>query len=366
MTVQAIVFHGASAALELVEMPDPDLQLGEALVSVRLATLCGSDLHTYTGARQETVPCVLGHEAVGTVAAISGDLKDVLGQPVQVGDRVVWSVAVSCGQCALCQAGIPQKCLTLKKYGHALFDEERGPAGCLASHVHLWPGTAVVRVPESLPDAIAAPAMCATATVAAAFRRAGKLTPPSQLVVLGAGMLGITACAMAADAGVQTIIACDHQSERLERAMQFGATRGMILPQDFDQLLQDLGDGCNLVLEFTGDPDVTRQGLDLLGVGGTMVLVGAVFPTAAVPIDPETVIRRMLTITGVHNYAPEDLQKAIEFLARTESRYPFAALVEGQYPLEAVMDALDYALEHRPFRVGIVPANPEESRTTES
>lgn len=68
-----------------------------ALVRVSLCTVCGSDLHTFTGRRKEKTPCVLGHEPVGVVEEVNGDLRDVTGDPVRVGDRVVWSVAVSCG-----------------------------------------------------------------------------------------------------------------------------------------------------------------------------------------------------------------------------------------------------------------------------
>lgn len=68
-----------------------------ALVRVSLCTVCGSDLHTFTGRRKEKTPCVLGHEPVGVVEEVNGDLRDVTGDPVCAGDRVVWSVAVACG-----------------------------------------------------------------------------------------------------------------------------------------------------------------------------------------------------------------------------------------------------------------------------
>ncbi len=80
---------------------------------------------------------------------------------------------------------------------------------------------------------------------------------------------------------------------------------------------------------------------------------GAVFPTPALSIFPEMVIRKHLTIRGVHNYAPQDLAAALSFLSQMHQNYPFSDLVGQEFPLSEVKSALEYACRERPFRVAV-------------
>jgi alcohol dehydrogenase len=365
--VRAAIFDGPGRPFRVEPVERPELQPGEALVRVSLCTVCGSDLHTFTGRRKERTPSVLGHEPVGVVEEVTGALHDVNGEPVRVGDRVAWSVAVSCGGCFFCERGLPQKCQSLRKYGHEPITPQCGPVGGLSTHCHLLSGTAIVKVPAELPDAVAAPAGCATATVAAALRVGGLLVtsggrkPPvsaladkhSVLAVFGLGMLGLTACAWGEALGL-TVIACDVNDARLARATQFGAAHTAKL-----DMLPDLaksltgGRGADVALELSGSADAARMALDVLRVGGTAVWAGTVAPTEPVPVFPEEVVRRCLTVTGIHNYAPHDLAAAIEFLAANHDRYPFAELVVKSFPLAEVDAAFRYAEAERPVRVAL-------------
>lgn len=375
--VRAAIFDGPGAPLRVEPTTRPVLQPGEALVRVSLCTVCGSDLHTFTGRRKEKTPCVLGHEPVGVVEEVRGELRTVDGEPVRVGDRVVWAVAVSCGTCFFCTRGLPQKCTALRKYGHEAITPQCGPVGGLSTHCHLLQGTAIVKVPAELPDEVAAPAGCATATVAAVLRAAHQgtgdrgqgsekqqtsapfLTPdPCPLttgvvVVFGLGMLGLTACAWL-DALGATAIACDVNESRLAQASRFGA-RHLAKPDALAEVVSSLtqGRGADAALELSGSPQAAVAALDVLRVGGTAVWAGAVFPVDSVSIAPETVVRRCLTLTGVHNYAPHDLAHAVRFLAESHTRFPFAELVAKSFPLENVNDAFRFAESERPVRVGV-------------
>jgi D-arabinose 1-dehydrogenase-like Zn-dependent alcohol dehydrogenase len=155
-------FEGAGQPMRAGELPLPtELQPGEVLVKLRLATICGSDLHTVAGHRQEATPAILGHEGVGEIVAIGGGRTGL-----QPGDRVTWTIADSCGHCLPCTVyGLPQKCDQLFKYGHAALDNGSGLNGCYASHILLRPGTHIVKVPDDLPDALVAPVNCALATM---------------------------------------------------------------------------------------------------------------------------------------------------------------------------------------------------------
>ena len=187
VSTRSQVFHGPGQPLTL-ERRDLDFEPapGEALVAIDLATICGSDLHTIDGTRAEQTPCVLGHEAIGRVvrAGSSRDLK--------AGDRVTWSIADSCGDCLPCTAhGLPQKCERLFKYGHASLEDGAGYNGCYASHIVLRPGTHIARVPDKVPDSIAAPANCALATMVHAVEHLPEGL--SSVLIQGGGLLGLCA-----------------------------------------------------------------------------------------------------------------------------------------------------------------------------
>jgi alcohol dehydrogenase len=320
-------FDGPGRPLRRAEFPHPELAAGEAWVRVRLATVCGSDLHTYHGHRGQPTPVVLGHEIVGEV-------EDSRRPDLSPGDRVVWAVCVACGDCRPCLRQLPQKCDRLRKYGK----EPGGPLGGLATHVHLMAGTEVVTVPPGLPDEVAAPAMCAGATAAACLRAAG---PADTLLVTGAGLLGLTAAAMAASAGTRVAV-CDPDERRLNEATRFGAS---------DQWPDEIA----AAVEMSGATDPARFALTQLRVGGTLVLAGAVSPAEPLALDPQDVVRRCLTIRGVHNYTPRDLNAAVGWLTAHHARFPFAEQVSHTFPLADAEAAFRFAATERPVRVGIMP-----------
>jgi putative phosphonate catabolism associated alcohol dehydrogenase len=359
--IRAALFDGPGLPLRFESFPRPKLATGEGLARISLCTICGSDLHTFAGRRTGPSPCVLGHESVGIIEELNGELLDVAGEPLQIGDRVAWSVAVSCGRCYYCIHGLWQKCESLRKYGHERVAPGEGPLGGLATHCHLLSGTKLVKVPAGLPDRVAAPAGCATATIAAAWRvgllTAGKgslASLPSTVVVIGLGMLGLTACAWIAANGC-IAIACDRDELRLSQAKRFGATLTS-KPETLLELVRanTEGRGADLTLELSGSASAARLSLQVPRLGGTTLWIGAVAPTEPVSILPEELVRRCLTVIGIHNYAPIDLASAIAFLAGNHTRFPFAELVSQSFPLDSASIALEFAEKERPIRVAIL------------
>jgi putative phosphonate catabolism associated alcohol dehydrogenase len=350
MNATAAVFFTPDRPLELTAFPLPQLLNGEALVEVDCCTLCGSDLHSISGARSVPAPTILGHEIVGHVVGVQGTVSDVTGQPVNAGDRVSWSIAASCGCCFFCDVGPQQKCEQLFKYGHQQISNDYPLSGGLATHCHLVAGTTIVKVPESLADVIASPAGCATATVAAALRTAGSWDGKT-IVIHGAGMLGLTAAAMARSRGAAHVIVTDLDAARVQQAASFGATHPSL---DSLNELTD-GRGADIVLDMSGSPDAMESSIDLLRIGGRLILVGAVFPARPLSLQADQLVRRMLRVEGVHNYEPVDLQVAFEFLAETAGQYPFAELIGREFTLEQINEAVAYASKSGAYRVAIRP-----------
>lgn len=320
---------------------------GEVLVRVDLATVCGSDLHTVGGARPSPAPAVLGHEQVGTVLGVGeGGARCVDGTAVAPGMRVVWSVTASCGTCDRCARGLAHKCRRLRKYGHEPLLHSAPLTGGFATHCVILPGTAVVAVPDGLPDAVAAPASCATATAAAALAAAGPLAG-RQVLVTGAGMLGLTAVAMAGTEGALVVVS-DPDPVRREQALAFGAAAVYEGPPPAQEV--------DVALEFSGQAVAVQVCLDALAVGGTAVLVGSVAPGEPVTLSPERLVRGLHTVIGVHNYRPADLVTAVGFLTAHHKAFPFAELVGSAYALDHVGAAVDAARRAVVPRQALAPA----------
>lgn len=309
---------GGPARLAIHRVQVPDLTAGEMLVRVVLATVCGSDVHTVTGRRHAPCPSVLGHEAVGVVVATGADAV------AAVGDRIIWSVTVPCARCSRCIAGRSAKCLSVRKVGHEAFDGDWALSGAYAEHIVLPAGTPVAAVPERVPDAAAAPVACATSTVMATVEAAGSVAGQRVLIV-GAGMLGMAAVAAYSDAGAEVRVT-DPDPDRMALAGGFGAT-------------PDPGGPVDVAVDFSGVATAVSAALDRLDVGGRLVLAGSVTPGPAIAVDPEQVVRRWLTVTGVHNYEPRHLAAALDLVDRTITVLRWESLVGAPLSLDEIADA---------------------------
>jgi alcohol dehydrogenase len=386
LVARAAVLVVAGQPLEMQLVPVPALATGELLVRVTACSLCGSDLHTAHGRRPHPLPTILGHEIVGRIAAIGPGPAPVCvsGHPLAVGQRITWSVCASCGQCDRCLQGLPQKCRELVKYGHSALESPHGLSGGLAEYVQVFPGTAIVPLPDTLADTAAAPASCAVATAAAIVRTVrrqlgefgpdgGGLTERS-VVVLGGGMLGLSVASLLAAAGTRRLVLLDPVSDRRARAV--AAVPGLVAaapPSRVDQqwvtsLLGVPGsdrtdareagrfapDGFDVVVEASGAAASIPVALDLVATGGTCILAGSVSPTPGISFDPERVVRRQIAIHGVHNYRPEDLVTAVAHLA-SPAGGPLGALAGPVFPIERINEAMQLAATPDALRVVVTP-----------
>jgi len=359
----AQVWTGEGGGFETMAVPGVVLGGGDVIVAVELATICGSDVHTVAGHRPAPTPLVLGHEYVGRIVAIGADgACDVAGVRLQLGERVVWSVAVSCGECDRCGRGIPQKCRRLRKYGHERVGAHWELVGGFATHVHVLAGTPIVAVGEWMPARVAAPAACGAATAWAALRRAEREVPLGRaggatVLVTGGGLVGLSAAAIAAARGAFVIVS-DPDDGRRALARRFGAAAA-IDPCDagaLDAALATAGrDEVDVAIEASGAGAAVDTAVAAVGVGGVVVLVGSVFPGGRQIVDPERIVRGLITIAGVHNYTGDDLRDTVAFLRDSGARYPFEDLVDPVLPLDRLDEAFALAGPGGPIRVGIDP-----------
>jgi alcohol dehydrogenase len=356
-TSLAAVFSGDAGRIELRQISTPVPHRGEILVRVESCTLCGSDLHSFEGRRKVPVPTILGHEIVGRIEAFGSDAtqSDAAGKPLAVGSRVVWGIVAACGNCFYCQRDLPQKCVRSVKYGHESFRPGYELLGGLAEHCLLMPGTAIVRVPEELSLNTVSPASCATATIAAALEMVDTLQD-RVICIAGAGLLGLTASAMSRHRGAAAVVVCDLHEQRRALAKEFGATH-CVTPSELESVLNEVtgSHGVDVALELSGSPNAFHSLWPRLRLGGMLVLVGAVFPSEPVGLAMEQIVRRNLTIRGIHNYGPRHLSQAVEFLQQAQGMYPFEKIVSEWFSLSQIDEALTAAANPANVRIGVKP-----------
>ena len=348
----AMVFQQVNKPFKANHLSIPSLNAGEVLVKTTYTTICTSDLHTYYGRRPGTLPSILGLEAIGEVADLAPEgIYSYDGERLQLGDRITWAVYAHNPQGLAAQRGFPQKSVGLYKYGHELLSENNTLNGGFATHCLLRNGSTIYKVPGELTPPEAALLNCTHATVAGALRLAGSLRDKN-LLVSGAGMLGLSACAMARESRVRRIWVSDLNEERLQQAERFGVDDCLVVTSE-DYLNQKIDDEVDIVIETTGAPQAIEQCIDTLSIGGVIILVGSVFPQPNISLSAEQLVRKLLTVRGLHNYIPDDLAAAIRFLRKTRNKYPFHSLVEKEFPLSELHQAFEEGNNSKYYRVGV-------------
>ncbi|MFH6991576.1 zinc-binding dehydrogenase [Flavobacterium sp. FlaQc-48] len=356
MTIKAtaMVFSEVGQPFKNQEVILNGIDSNEVLVRILYTTICTSDVHTFTGKRSTPCPCVLGHEIIGEILDKGEKItRDFNGHLLSIGDLVTWCVYAFDKSSEMAKKGIPQKSEGLYKYGHHQFKPNDGLNGGFATHCVLKKGTAIFKLPDFLSYKQAAPINCTHATIAGAVRVAGYLENKN-VMITGSGMLGLSACAMARESGAKNVFAMDINPERLVYAKKFGANKlvdANLSPDEIRKLYPN--EKIDVVIDTTGIPAVMELGIEILNIGGTAVWIGAVFNQPATKINAEMIVRNLITIKGLHNYTPNDLGFAVDFIAKNHSKYPFEELVGKEFLLDELPEAFESAQSGKHYRVGI-------------
>jgi putative phosphonate catabolism associated alcohol dehydrogenase len=361
-TGRLAVYERPNAPFQIRDYPLRSPEPGEVLVRIRMSTICRSDIHSYQGHRPNPCPGVLGHEIIGVIEALGAGVdRDMRGDPLATGDRITWSEYFIPGPSYFTEVlDVPQKSPGVDKYGHMAAATLPHHHGGFGEYCYVLPRSWILRLPDELTDEEATPINCGVATMIAVTEAAG-IRMGQTVVVQGLGLLGLYGAAIAKARGARTVIGLDTVAGRRDRAHRFGVDLALDPATTArDELLRQVRqlcrpEGADAVLEVCGVPDVIPLGIEMLRVGGTYVLGGLVNPKAMVTIDANQVLRKLLTLRGVHNYHPRNLIEALDFVVANRKRFPFHDLVDGKYPLERVGEAMVDAAALRVLRAAIVP-----------
>lgn len=347
-TARAAVFFGPGKPFELREVPIPDPEPEGVVIRVTMANICGSDLHFWRGDAPLRLPddgWIFGHEMTGRVARLGAGIRtDSLGRPLKEGDRVAYTYFYPCRRCHACLNNEPAACPNKieRPLGPSQFPHLHG---AFADHYYLRPGGYLFAVPDGLPDAAVAPVNCALAQVIYGLHVAG-VRLGDRVLIQGAGGLGVQAAAVAKDMGASVVIVADQIAGRLELARAFGADRTLNVREVADRkervrLVRQWteGVGVDVACDFVGFPAVIPEGIEMLRAGGTYLEIGTISRGAKVELEPSLLVWGSKRIVGVIQYDPWVIPRALDFLVRTRTRWPWERLVSHTYPLEQINEA---------------------------
>ena len=360
-------FYGPGKPMQINEYPVPEPEPGAAVLKMSVANVCGSDLHQWRGEFDvekfgRPYPQILGHEMTGRVHTLGEGLsRDTSGNALTIGDRVIFRYFYPCGKCRACMKGVFRACPNARLYLTKSCDTPPHFYGAYGDYYYVNPGAAIFKVPDELTDETVAGINCALAQVVGGLQLAG-LKIGENVVIQGAGGLGVYATAVAKEMGAGKVIVVDGVSERLDLAARFGADelidfRELKEPEDRVKRVCELTDdwGADVVAELVGHPRVCQEGLRMLGRTGRYLEIGNISPGLTYELDPSWLIFGNRTMYGMVYYDTEHLHQALNLVLKTREKYPCDKVVSHKFPLDQINEAFNVANEGRVTRAAIVP-----------
>ena len=322
--MKAVRVEGAGS-VSVVEVAEPRIGRGDALLKTRAVGICGSDLlGWYVGRKAGSI---LGHEIAGEVLAVGEDVRDFAP-----GDRVVPHHHAPCGECAECRNGRPVHCREWRSSAldpGGMAELVRIPAGNLSRDTR--------RIPSALSDEEAT-FVEPLATVVKAFRR-GRYAPSRSLLAVGLGTTGQLAIRLAKSAGAARIAGADLVASRLETARRSGATEVI----DVSRSALSGAGRFDFVFVGPGKADVLAGALHAVAPGGTLLAFTMASPQERLTISPHDLYFDEVEIVPSYSAGPGDMDEALDLLA--SRRIGVADLVTHRFPVERAPEAFARAAQ---------------------
>ncbi|WP_431781933.1 L-threonine 3-dehydrogenase [Streptomyces chumphonensis] len=336
--MKALVKHRAEPGLWLMDVPEPETGPGDVLIRVLRTGICGTDLHirSWDGWARQAVatPRVLGHEFVGEVASVGADVRDVA-----VGDLVSGEGHLVCGTCRNCLAGRRHVCRATVGLGV-------GRDGAFAEYVALPASNVWVHRTRVDLD------------VAAIFDPFGNavhtaLTFPvvgEDVLITGAGPIGVMATAVARHAGARNVVVTDVSGPRLDLARKAGATLTVnVAHTGIGEAQRELGlrEGFDVGMEMSGRPEALRDMVANMTHGGRIALLG--LPAEEFAVDWSRIVTSMITIKGI--YGREMFETWYAMTVLLEGGLDLSPVITGSYSYHDFEAAFDEAATARSGKI---------------
>lgn len=321
--MKALVYEGKNN-IEFKEVERPAPRAGEALIRVKAAGICGTDLSILAGKHPRAkAPLIMGHEFAGNIVSINSNRKEGL----MVGDRVTAEPLISCGECIACKSGFAYVCRNLKLYG---IDRN----GAFANYI-----TVAIDKLYKVPDSIdyQSAALIEPLAVAVHAVRLSSLKVGDSVCVLGAGPIGLLTALVVKNSGADRILVCEREPYRIKLAREYGFR---IIDVDRGNTIEEImeltsGRGADIVFEAAGGASTFVTATQICRVRGEVIMIA--MPKDLVPCDIVSLTFKELIVKGVRVYAPYDFERAINIMSN--SGIDFSKLLSSPFPLERGVEA---------------------------
>ena len=310
-----------SVGLTLTSVEKPEVGPNDVLIKIKKTAICGTDIHIWKWDEwaQKTIPVPMhvGHEYVGVIAEMGQEVRGF-----KIGDRVSGEGHITCGFCRNCRAGRRHLCRNTVGVGV-------NRAGAFAEYLAI-PAVNAFKIPDDISDDLAAifdPFGNATHT-ALSFNLVGE-----DVLITGAGPIGIMAVAIARHVGARHVVITDVNDHRLELARKMGATRAVnVSRENLADVKTELHmvEGFDVGLEMSGVPSAFTSMLEHMNHGGKIALLG--IPPSNTAIDWNQVIFKGLEIKGI--YGREMFETWYKMVAMLQSGLDLSPIITHHYPVE--------------------------------
>lgn len=326
--MKALVKLKAEPGIWMSDVEQPKFGANDVLIKIKKTAICGTDIHIYKwddwAAKTIPVPMTIGHEFSGIVVGFGDEVRGL-----SIGDRVSGEGHITCGICRNCRAGKRHLCRNTVGVGV-------NRRGCFAEYLSL-PASNVIKLPNDVSDeqgAILDPLGNAAHT-ALSFDLVGE-----DVLITGAGPIGLMACAIAKKVGARHIVITDVNDYRLQMARQMGATVAVNVQKTSLAVVQkELGmtEGFDVGLEMSGNASAVNDMIGALNYGGRIALLG-ILPNET-SIDWDQVIFKGLVIKGI--YGREMFETWYKMIALLQSKLDISPVLTHYFPIDDYQEAFD-------------------------
>ena len=308
----------------MVDAPKPVVGHNDVLIRVRKTAICGTDMHIFNwddwSQKTIPVPMTVGHEYVGVVEAMGQEVRGL-----RIGQRVSGEGHIVCGHCRNCRAGRRHLCRNTQGVGV-------NRPGAFADYLVI-PAENAFPIPDDIAS-ILDPFGNATHT-ALAFNMVGE-----DVLITGAGPIGIMAAAIARHVGARHVVITDMNDYRLALATKMGASRAVNVGREsLKDVMAELGmvEGFDVGMEMSGVPSAFRQMLDTMNHGGKIAMLG--IPPSEAAIDWTQVIFKGLVIKGV--YGREMFETWYKMIAMLQSGLDLSPMVTHRFDVREYLKGFE-------------------------
>ena len=332
--------------IEIRDLPVPEPDDGEIILSVEAATTCGTDVKVFKRGghpRMLKVPTLFGHEMAGRVAKIGAGVT-----AFREGDAVVVANSAPCGECDYCGRGRENLCPDIQYLNGAFAEFVRVPARFVDKNTHALP-----KGLDFGKAALTEPLACVLHGMDAC--ELDKYGPGTEVILFGAGPIGLLFVAALARAGHKVILA-DPNPSRLDVGKQLGAAQLVQIQRGGDQsekvkALTQGGFGAWVAVDASGVPEVWVDAINSVRPGGLVNLFGGCAPGTSIPLDTHAVHYSELTVKGVYHHRPDTIRRALDMLADPDFRADL--MLSAEMPIEQTEAALRAMIAKEALKVVI-------------